>query len=115
PSVLAATGKQELARSKAVPGKALVGLEARHPFEDRGSKLLPADYVTLEAGTGLVHTAPGHGADDYKLGQQYGLETFAPVDEAARFTNEVRPEWRGLHVLEANPKIVEHLHAIGAL
>jgi isoleucyl-tRNA synthetase len=115
PAVLKAIGKEEQGRSKAVPGSALVGLEARHPFEDRGSKLLPADHVTLEAGTGLVHTAPGHGADDYKLGQQYGLDTFAPVDEAARFTREVRAEWQGLHVLEANPKIVAFLHERGVL
>ncbi|MFI5306270.1 MAG: isoleucine--tRNA ligase [Polyangiales bacterium] len=109
--VLAATGRQEHGRSRnELPGAALAGVQARHPFEDRASPLLVADHVTLEAGTGLVHTAPGHGADDYRLGQEHGLDTFAPVDEAARFTDEVRPEWRGLHVLEANPLIVHFLH-----
>jgi isoleucyl-tRNA synthetase len=98
-----------------VTGSVLVGLVAQHPFEDRASPLLPADYVTLDTGTGLVHTAPGHGADDYSLGQAHGLDTFAPVDEAARFTNEVREEWRGLHVLEANPRIVHFLAEQGVL
>jgi isoleucyl-tRNA synthetase len=114
-AVLKATGKSEHGRSAARPGGALAGIEARHPFEDRASPVLLADYVTLDAGTGLVHTAPGHGADDYKLGRQHGLETFAPVDEAARFTDEVRPDWRGLYVLAANPKIVHFLHESGAL
>jgi isoleucyl-tRNA synthetase len=114
-AVLKATDRSEHARSAARTGRALERLEARHPFEDRASPILLADYVTLEAGTGLVHTAPGHGADDYKLGQQHGLETFAPVDEAARFTDEVRTDWRGLYVLAANPKIVSFLHESGAL
>jgi isoleucyl-tRNA synthetase len=113
--VLAATGKTERFRSAAIKGAALVGLSPRHPFEDRASPILPADHVTLEAGTGLVHTAPGHGADDYKLGQQYGLDTFAPVNEAARFTDEVRESWRGKHVLEANPEIVAFLAETGVL
>src|SRR4051812_38518966 len=98
-TVLAATKREAKQRSKTLPGAQLVGSAARHPFEDRASPLYAADYVTLDAGTGLVHTAPGHGADDYKLGQEHGLDTFAPVDEAARFTDEVKPEWRGLHVL----------------
>jgi isoleucyl-tRNA synthetase len=116
PAVLAATGRQEQGRGgHDVAGAALVGTQARHPFEDRGSPLLAADHVTLEAGTGLVHTAPGHGADDYRLGQQHGLDTFAPVDEAARFTDEVRSEWRGRPVLEANAEIVGFLHQRGAL
>jgi len=58
----------------------------KHPFVDRESPLYAADFVTLETGTGLVHIAPGHGADDYKLGQEHGLETFAPVDKDAAHT-----------------------------
>jgi isoleucyl-tRNA synthetase len=115
PAVLKATGREELGRSSLVRGAALAGAAARHPFEDRAAPLLAADHVTLEAGTGLVHTAPGHGADDYKLGQAHGLDTFAPVDESARFTDEVRPEWRGMHVLEANPAIVQFLSERGVL
>jgi isoleucyl-tRNA synthetase len=118
-TVLAATGAgvdaASARRGDKLRGADLSGIVARHPFEDRASPLLLADYVTLDAGTGLVHTAPGHGADDYSLGQAHGLDTFAPVDEAARFTDEVRAEWRGLHVLEANPKIVRFLSETGVL
>jgi isoleucyl-tRNA synthetase len=97
---------------------ALEGAGYRHPFlERRGDKdfrLWFADYVTKEQGTGLVHTAPGHGADDFKTGQARGLETYAPIDERGRFTDEV-PEWSGLGTFEANPKIVERLHDDGTL
>jgi isoleucyl-tRNA synthetase len=85
---------------------------ARHPFIDRPSLLLPAEHVTLEQGTGLVHTAPGHGADDYLLGKRAGLPIDAPVDDDGRFTEG---QWQGLGVFAANPKIVEQLHQSGAL
>jgi isoleucyl-tRNA synthetase len=85
---------------------------ARHPFLDRESVFLSAEHVTLEAGTGLVHTAPGHGADDYVLGRQHGLPPYAPVDDAGVFTEG---PWQGEHVWKANPKIVEALAASGAL
>lgn len=85
---------------------------ARHPFIERDSRLLPADYVTLDTGTGLVHTAPGHGADDYGLGRQHGLPVDAPVADDGTFSEG---PWRGEHVFKANPKIVAHLNAIGAL
>ncbi len=109
PAVLDATGREAGKRGRAIKGEALAGIVAKHPFVDRESPLLAADFVTLETGTGLVHIAPGHGADDYKLGQEHGLETFAPVDKDARFTDEVREEWRGKHVFEANPLIVRYL------
>jgi isoleucyl-tRNA synthetase len=73
-----------------------------------------ADYVTLESGTGLVHTAPGHGQDDYQTGKRYGLDVLAPVDERGAFTDAVA-EWRGMRVFDADPKIVEHLRAVGTL
>ncbi len=85
---------------------------ARHPFMDRDSRLLPADYVTLEQGTGLVHTAPGHGQDDYLLGRKHGLPVDAPVDDRGCFT---AGPWQGEHVFKSNPAIVAHLAAIGAL
>jgi isoleucyl-tRNA synthetase len=85
---------------------------ARHPFLERDSIFLPAEHVTLEAGTGLVHTAPGHGADDYALGRQHGLPPYAPVDDAGCFTEG---PWKGEHVWKANPKIVEHLDGLGRL
>lgn len=104
-----------VSKTESVHGAALAGVTARHPFEGRASPFLLGDHVTLEAGTGLVHTAPGHGADDYVLGRAHGLDAFAPLDDAACFTNEVREAWRGMHVFEANPHIVSFLHESGAL
>jgi isoleucyl-tRNA synthetase len=102
-------------------GSVLVGLEgaplrpvARHPFLERDSVLLPAEYVTLEQGTGNVHTAPGHGQEDYDLGRRFGLAILSPVDDRGRYTDEV-PEWAGLHVFDANPKVVAKLDELGAL
>ncbi|MDR2946914.1 MAG: isoleucine--tRNA ligase, partial [Candidatus Adiutrix sp.] len=90
------------------------GLVARHPMYERDSRIVPAMYVTLEQGTGLVHTAPGHGREDYETGLKFNLPLFSPLDDAARYTKEV-PEWEGQHVLAANPAIVERLREIGAL
>jgi len=80
----------------------------RHPFIDRDGLFMIGSHVTLDAGTGLVHTAPGHGADDHYLGRAYGLDIYTPVDARGRFTSDV-PEWEGMHVFEANPKIVDLL------
>jgi len=88
--------------------------QARHPLLDRASVLLPADYVTTEQGTGCVHTAPGHGQEDFELGQKYGLEPLAPVDDNGRFTADAG-DLAGLHVLKANPEIVDTLHQAGRL
>jgi isoleucyl-tRNA synthetase len=85
---------------------------ARHPFLDRQSRFLPADYVTLEQGTGLVHTAPGHGADDFVTGKKYDLPVDAPVDDGGKFSDG---PWKGEFVFKANPKIVAHLAEKGAL
>jgi len=86
----------------------------RHPLVERDGLFILGDHVTLEAGTGLVHTAPGHGAEDYMVGRLYDLEPYAPVDDAGRFTSDV-PAWEGRHVFEANPAIVETLREMGAL
>ena len=72
------------------------------------------DHVTQEAGTGAVHTAPGHGADDFKVGMKYGLPVINPVSESGQFTDEV-PEWVGQNIFKANPLIIEKLQQIGAL
>lgn len=85
---------------------------ARHPFIERESVFLPGEHVTLEAGTGLVHTAPGHGADDYVLGQKNGLPPYAPVDDAGVYTEG---PWQGEHIWKANPKIVAKLDELSAL
>lgn len=95
-------------------GSAFENLKARHPFIARDSLIVLGDHVTLEAGTGAVHTAPGHGLEDYVVGLQYGLPVESPVDGAGRFTAEV-PEWQGLSIWDANPKIIDHLRSIGAL
>jgi len=97
-----------------MPGRALEGLVTRHPFMDRDSPIVFSPYVTLEQGTGLVHTAPGHGAEDYEIGQKYGLETLAPVDDGGVFTAEAGP-FAGQFVFKANKSIVEHLRKIGVL
>jgi isoleucyl-tRNA synthetase len=85
-----------------------------HPLYDRRGIFVLGDYVTLEAGTGLVHTSPGHGADDFLTGRKYDLDIFTPVDHRGRFTADV-PQWEGSHVYEANPHIVDALEEAGAL
>ncbi|WP_371869335.1 isoleucine--tRNA ligase [Anaeromyxobacter diazotrophicus] len=95
-------------------GKELEGLVYRHPFMDREGTVILGEHVTLEAGTGLVHTAPGHGQEDYQVGQQYGLAILNPVDGAGRFTAEAGP-YAGQKIFEANPKIVADLAASGHL
>ncbi len=97
-----------------ITGADLQGLEYRHPFLDRVSPVLLGDHVTLEQGSGLVHTAPGHGHEDYVLGKKHGLEVLAPVDNAGRYTAEV-PGLEGKFVFDANPEIVAGLHASGHL
>ncbi len=84
-------------------------LHSNHPFYDRPSPIIYGDHVTLEAGTGCVHTAPGHGADDYKVGfLNYGLQILSPVGPDGTFTSEV-PEYQGVHIFKANPMIVQRL------
>ncbi len=99
---------------KTYKGSSLEHLRYRHAFLDREGIIVLGDYVTLEAGTGLVHTAPGHGADDFNTGRRYGLEIYTPVNHRGEFTPDV-PLWAGLHVFKANPKIVELLRENGAL
>ena len=121
---------EEIARFK---GSKLDRMEARHAWLDRVSLIMNGDHVTLgeadaeveldvrfenksagKSGTGCVHTAPGHGADDFHLGKAYGLEIYCPVDNAGRFTPEVE-HWPGEDIFKANGKIVEFLRERGAL
>ncbi|HEY5427005.1 MAG TPA: isoleucine--tRNA ligase [Candidatus Tumulicola sp.] len=95
-------------------GSEFDGLAVRHPFMDRDSQLVLADYVDLETGTGAVHTAPGHGADDFDTGIKYNLPILNPVDAAGRFTDAAGP-YAGQNIFAANPKIVDDLRASGAL
>ena len=121
---------RELARFK---GKKLDRMQARHAWLDRPSLLMNGEHVTLgeadaeveldarhesghaaKSGTGCVHTAPGHGGDDFHIAKEYGLDIYAPVDAAGRFTSDVE-FFAGQTVTEANPKIVEFLRERGAL
>src|SRR5437762_5418804 len=91
-------------------GKQLVGIQARHPFLDRKSIVLAADFVTMDTGTGAIHIAPGHGEDDYWLGKANGLEILSPVDDHGRFTEEANlPNLAGKYVFDANRDIIELL------
>ena len=92
----------------------LENLEAKHPIFDRPSVIVLAPYVTLESGTGCVHTAPGHGREDYETGLQYGLEVYSPVDDAGRFTLDV-DHFSGMEVFEANRSVIDKLTELGAL
>ena len=90
--------------------KRLVGLQAQHPFLDRKSIILAADFVTMDTGTGAIHIAPGHGEDDYWLGKTNGLDILSPVDDHGRFTEEaILPDLTGKYVFDANRDIVELL------
>ncbi len=123
-------GAKELARFK---GAKLDKLEAKHAWLDRASLIMNGDHVTLgeadaeveldvrfekksanKSGTGCVHTAPGHGADDFHIAKNYGLEIYCPVDSAGKFTQEVE-HFAGEFIFKANPKIVEFLKESDAL
>jgi isoleucyl-tRNA synthetase len=102
-------------------GDRVEGAVFRHPFLERDSLGILADHVTLEQGTGAVHTAPGHGQEDYAAGRQYGIETYCPVDGAGRFYHAPGAAGRlpfaiiGKTVWEANPIVIEILKSEGAL
>ena len=104
-----ATGKPLGDPIVVVKGDVFDRLAFQHPLYDRPSIGVLADYVTLEAGTGVVHTAPGHGADDYVTGVRYGLDIYAPVGPGGHYTDDVAL-FAGLQVWAANPKVEEALH-----
>jgi isoleucyl-tRNA synthetase len=114
---VAATGIQ-VSRRVALNQAALQALDGkdvfRHPFAGRDVKLMFGDHVTLEAGTGLVHTAPGHGYEDFVVGANYGLKPLTPVDSAGVFTAEAG-KYAGLQVFAANARIIADLRDAGAL
>ena len=96
------------------PGTAMERLVFRHPLYDRDSLGVLGDYVTIEQGTGVVHTAPGHGSDDFHTGVKYGLDIYAPVDAGGRFLDTVE-RFGGQRVFDANPKIEAALKERGRL
>jgi isoleucyl-tRNA synthetase len=112
--VMQETGAVLRVEPKGLPGRSFEGARFRHPFLDREVPGVLADYVTLEQGTGVVHTAPGHGADDYRTGQKYGLDAYAPLDDDGRFV-EGLPEYKGKTVFEANPAVIDVLKSHGTL
>jgi isoleucyl-tRNA synthetase len=129
-------GLENTKRLASFPGTMLDRLECRHAWLDRPSLVILGEHVTLggeadaeteldvkeardrkqtgKAGTGCVHTAPGHGHDDFVIGRRYGLEPYCPVDNAGRFTPDVE-HFAGERVFEANANIVEFLRETGAL
>jgi isoleucyl-tRNA synthetase len=96
-------------------GEELEHVTYQHPFLERTGKVVLGEHVTLEVGTGLVHTAPGHGQEDYEVGLKYGLDIYNPVRADGRYDGTVGEPLRGKRVFEANPLIVELLAERGAL
>ncbi len=105
---------KELIAIKTIKGKELEGMICRHPLMDRESILICGEHVTLEQGTGCVHTAPGHGEDDFIIGKQYGLEVLCPVDHQGKFTKE-GGQYEGMKVENANEVILKDLQEAGML
>nr|WP_106784071.1 isoleucine--tRNA ligase [Lysinibacillus timonensis] len=97
-----------------VKGESLDRLVAEHPIYKRDSIIMLGDHVTTDAGTGCVHTAPGHGEDDYQVGKRYNLPVLSPVDNRGCYTDEA-PGFEGLFYEKANPVMVEKLQELGAL
>jgi isoleucyl-tRNA synthetase len=95
-------------------GRDFEGVKFQHPFLPMQVPGILADYVTLDQGSGIVHTAPGHGSDDFLSAQKYGLEIYAPIDDKGVYL-EGLPEYKGKNVFEANPIIVQLLEDRGAL
>ncbi|MCE5334178.1 MAG: isoleucine--tRNA ligase [Desulfobacteraceae bacterium] len=92
----------------------LDGLKARHPFLDRDSLIVLGAHVTLDTGTGAVHTAPGHGREDYDMALEHGLDVYSPVDDEGRFTSDV-PFFAGQFVFDANKNVIAKLREEGKL
>lgn len=95
-------------------GRAMEYMTAQHPFYDRTSLLMLGEHVTLDSGTGLVHTSPGHGEDDYYVGKQYGLDILSPIDDKGYFTAQA-PGFEGVFYDKANPMVTDLLQEKGAL
>ncbi len=99
---------------KTVKGSELEGNILAHPVYDRESPIIVGDHVTLDAGTGLVHTAPGHGEEDYAVGMKYHLPIYSPVDDDGRFEPNIE-YFGGMKIWEANPKVISTLQSKGML
>ncbi len=115
PATMETLGVKEYRVLTTVKGSELEGVVARHPIFERESPVVLADYVLAEEGTGVVHTAPGHGAEDFYTGKRYGLPILCPVDERGVFTEEAG-EFAGLPIApEGNRAVIRRLQEVGAL
>ncbi len=115
-SVKSAWGLTDVAIVKKIKGAELEGLNTKHPLINRPSVLILADFVTTDSGTGCVHIAPGHGAEDFEIGVKYGIPALNPVDAAGIYTAEVSIEGLvGMNIFKANPVVVDLLNKAGAL
>jgi len=112
--VMEETGIEEYKIKATFSSRGLENRKCRHPFMDRDSLLVLVDYVTKEAGTGCVHTAPGHGADDYQTGLKYGLDILSPLDDEGVYTAEAGP-YEGRKVPDVNSEITGDMAKTGAL
>ena len=97
-----------------VGGKDLENMKTKHPLYDRMSQIILGDHVTLDAGTGCVHTAPGHGLEDWEVCQKYGIDVLSPLDAKGYWTDEVE-DMKGIYYEEGNKVVLERLDAAGAL
>ncbi len=113
--VMALRGVTEFEEVGRCTGKQLEHAQYRHPFIDRTSPIVLAEYVSVEDGTGLVHTAPGHGTEDYQTGRNYNLPTLSPVDASGRFSQDAPEFLVGKAVFAANPEIIALLRESGYL
>jgi isoleucyl-tRNA synthetase len=113
-SVMAQTGHKDYKVAGKLRGEELEGMIYHHPFVERQGRIILADFVSLESGTGMVHIAPGHGKEDYEIGLKYKLPIISPVDEQGRFTEEFE-KMKGVKVFDADSRIIEDLKATNAL
>ncbi|MBG9989092.1 isoleucine--tRNA ligase [Aerococcaceae bacterium DSM 111176] len=107
-------GWEDYTVEKEFKGSELERAVAAHPFYDRDSLVIVGDHVTLDSGTGLVHTAPGHGEDDYFIGKDYGLEVLSPVDDRGHFTEEA-PGLEGMFYLKGQKEVMKWITENGTL
>ena len=105
---LEALGNPDADVEERYQGEELEGILCRHPFYDRNSVVVLGEHVTTEQGTGCVHTAPGHGVEDFEVGKKYNLEVLSPVDNSGKFTREVG-QFAGMFIEDANKAITAEL------
>ena len=114
-AVMSRVGQVEYTIVKSLKGINLSGLVFKNPLFERNSPIVFADYVTLDEGTGVVHTAPGHGREDFITGQKNGLPILSPVDNSGRFTVDAGDDLAGLTIWQGNDAVIDALRASGAL